>query len=325
MKTLRPLAYIAVVTLIFFVGDRIFASLVDRLVSASEFRFSRLYRGDLNYDVVVIGDSRAVHSIYAPGLSERLCRSVLNISYNGMSTEVAEAVLRDYLDRNAAPKAVMIEVSNVTRGNDLLNDMRLYAGQPNHLADLIRRYDPWTATWMSLSHLYAFNNEMMLRALYYLRRSDQDWVLGGDMFMTPEVIAKLNPAIYPPPRSRPESVAALKRLVRDLEERHIRPILFIAPYHPVYGHFAPTFATWERQLQDEIGPDNKIVDLSHALQENDDFADVQHVNINGSRRMIDLVAPKLGKLMPLQSASQCPASSPPSATLAGADAAAAAQ
>jgi len=317
VKTLRPLCYIATVALLFFVGDRVLSSLIERLVSASEFRFSRLYRGDLNYDLLVIGDSRAVHSIYAPGLSQRLCRSVLNIAYNGMSTEVAEAVLRDYLDRNAPPKAVLIEVSSVTRSNDLLNDMRLYAGHANHVAALIRRDDPRTATWMSLSHLYAFNNEMTLRALYYLKRTDQDWVLDGDTQMTPEVVAKLNPATYPPPRSRPESVAALKRLVRDLEQRHIRPILFIAPYHPVYGRLAPTFAAWERQLQDEVGADNKIVDLSQALQANDEFADVQHVNFNGSRHVLDLVASGLAALMPLQTASQCPVRVPPAATLAG--------
>lgn len=318
MKTLRPLAYLALIAALFLAGDRLLSSVLERAISGSEFRYSRLYRGNLNYDVLAIGDSRAVHSIYAPGLSQRLCRSVLNIAYNGMSMEIAEAVLRDYLERNAPPKAVLIEVSNVTRRNDLLNDMRLYAGEPNHVAALIRRDDAWMAAWMGLSHLYAFNNEMTLRALYYHRRSDQDWVMNGDMRMTPEVVAKLNPANYPPPRSRPGNVAALKRLVQDLEERHIRPILFIAPYHPAYRRLAPTFAAWERQLQDEIGPANKIVDLSQALPANDDFADVQHLNMNGSRHMLDLVANGLAAAMPVQTASQCPLPALPTATLAGA-------
>jgi hypothetical protein len=318
VKTLRPLAYIALVAMLFVAGDRLLAALLERAVDGSEFRYSRLYRGNLNYDVLAIGDSRAVHSIYAPALSQRLCRSVLNLAYNGMSTEIAEAVLRDYLERNAPPKAVLIEVSSVTRRNDLLNDIRLYAGEPDHVAALLRRDDPWTATWMGLSHLYAFNNEMTLRALYYHGRSDQDWVMSGDVRMTPEVVAKLNPANYPPPRSRAGNVAALKRMVEELAERHIRPILFIAPYHPAYRRLAPSFAAWERQLQDEIGPANKIVDLSQALPANDDFADVQHVNFNGSQHMVDLVAKGLAPAMPVQTVSQCPAPTLPTATLAGA-------
>lgn len=59
-----------------------------------------------------------------------------------MSPKVEEAITRDYLDRNATPKTVLIEVSNVTGDDDLLNDVRLYARESPRLRELVRRDAP---------------------------------------------------------------------------------------------------------------------------------------------------------------------------------------
>src|SRR6185312_4505509 len=109
MKRLGPLAYLALVLALFVAGDRVIAFALGEIVSHSEFRFSRVYRGGLDFDVLVVGDSRGVHSIFAPELSKRLCRPVFNMAFNGMSTETEEALVRDYLDRNKPPKVVLIE------------------------------------------------------------------------------------------------------------------------------------------------------------------------------------------------------------------------
>lgn len=298
MRTLRPLRYLVVFACLFLLGDRVFSAALGHLVSRSEFRFSRLYRGGLDYDVLVLGDSRAVHSVFAPDMSERLCRTVLNLGYNGMSAEIAEAILRDYLDANAPPKAVLIEVSNVLQDNDLLQDLRLYARSPSHLASLMRQEDPWTARWIAVSHLYAFNNEMMLRALYYLGHGDQDWILGSDNQMSAAFLANLRPELFPTPRSRPAEVAALKRIIGELRARHIEPVLFIAPYYPAYRKFEPDFVAWERGLQRDVGEDNPIMDLSQSVRAAAAFADILHVNFTGSRSILGQLAGRLSAALP---------------------------
>jgi hypothetical protein len=50
--------------------------------------------------VIVIGDSRGVHSFYAPRLEQLTGRPALNLSFNSMSMPIAEALLADYLERN---------------------------------------------------------------------------------------------------------------------------------------------------------------------------------------------------------------------------------
>lgn len=306
MKRLGPISYLLLVAALFVAGDRALSYGLREIVSHSQFRFSRIYHGGLDDDVLVIGDSRAVHSIFAPELSKRLCRPVFNMGFNGMSTEIAEALVRDYLDNNSPPKAVLIEVTSVTRDNGLLSEMRLYARPGNHVAALIRREEPLTPLWLAISHLYAFDDELMLRAAYNLRRSDQDWVLAEGAGMTPEVIAKLRPDWFPPPVARPANVAALQRLVRDLSARGIAVVPFIAPYHPVYAKFAPHLDRFVRQLQAEIGRTQKIVDLSHYLEQNDDFADVVHVNLRGSLAVTEAMAERLDAALRRQTARECP-------------------
>jgi len=307
MKRLGPVGYLLLVGALFLAGDRSLSYALDQVVTHSQFRFSRVYHGGLDADVLVVGDSRAVHSIFAPELGKRLCRPVFNMGFNGMSTEIAEALVRDYLDRNAPPKAVLIEVSNVTRDNALLSEMRLYAEPGSHMAALLERDEPRTRLWLTLSHLYAFDDELMLRAAYNLRRSDQDWVLAEGAGMSPQVIAKLSPGRYPPLVARPANVAALQRLVRDLGERGIAVIPFIAPYHPVYETLVPHLDRFVRQLQAEIGTGTGIVDLSRALTENDDFADVVHVNLRGSLAVTDRLAERLEPTLPRETARECPA------------------
>jgi hypothetical protein len=312
MKAWKPWAYLAAIALLFFAGDRLIAAGLDNLVERSDFRLSKIYRGGLDSDVVVIGNSRAVHAIVAPEMSEQLCRSVFNAAYNGMSMEVTDAVIQDYLDRNKPPQVALIEVSNATTDNNIAKEMRLFARSGRHLAELVEQLDPRASLWMSISHLYRFNNELTLRAMHYLGRTDQDWVM-QDNPMTPEVIANLRPEWYPEPTMRPAAVAALKRIVHVLKARNVEPVLFIAPYHPVHQKLVPSYQQWVEALQREIGNDTKIINMSRYLTANEDFSDVVHMNIHGSRIVMSALAERLKTALPVQTASKC---TYPSATVA---------
>jgi hypothetical protein len=303
-KKLRPLAYIGIVALLFFAGDRGLSFVLSELVARSEFRFSRLYDGGLDYDVLVVGNSRAVHSIFAPDLSRGLCHSVFNIAYNGMSPEIEEAIVRDYLDHNDPPEAVLIEVSNVTGGNDLLNDVRLYADRSPRLQSLLWREAPMTSLWMKVSHLFAFNNELTLRALYYLHHTDQDWILDSGAQISRDVIAHLHPELYGQPQLRPAEVAALQRLTEYLRARHVQLILYVAPYHPAYVRLGPGYRAWLAQLQREIGGP-EIVDLSQRLSSDDDFADLVHVNSTGGEAVTAMMAERLQRRLGREPHGQC--------------------
>lgn len=311
----RPFLYLALVALIFFAGDRAGAWLLDRAVAASDFRFARMYRGGLDNDVLVIGDSRAVHSIYAPELSAKLCRSVFNAGFNGMSGEIAKAVVEDYLDHNKPPKAVLIEVSDAADDTDLIKEMRLFGRSPGHLHDLVRRLDPWERVWSAISHLYAFDNELTLRSLYYLRHGDQDWIM-YDRPMTPDVIAAIPRDRYAQWHIRPESREALRQLAEELEARHIAPVLYIAPFHPAFHKLVPQYEAWVHDFQRELGPGLPIIDLSSRFSDNDYFSDIVHTNLRGSRVVMDVLAQRLRQMLPPDTARACPLGSAPAAAAA---------
>ena len=240
--------------------------------------------------------------------------SVFNAGFNGMSTEIAEAVVEDYLARNAPPKAVLIEVSDVGDAPDLLNEMRLYARDGGAARQLLARLDPRQLFWSGVSHLYAFNNEMTLRALYYEQKPDQDWIL--DATTNEEAISHVDWQSYAEWRPRPGNVASLKRLVADLRRRGIAPILFLAPYHPMHQWMVPNFARRVSELERELGPGTPVLDLSTSLTGDRYFADVLHTNIEGALALAPILSDRVLMSEGAQPAKSCATPAPPQRTAA---------
>ncbi len=309
MRRLAPFAYLALVLALLFAGDRAGGFVLGRLVDRSEFRFSRIYRGGIDADILAVGDSRAVHSVYAPAIGKDTCMSVFNAGFNGMSTEIATAVVEDYLAHNAPPKAVLIEVSDVGDAPDLLSEMRLYARDGGATHELVARLDPRQLFWSEVSHLYRFNNEMTLRALYYERRPDQDWIL--DATTNPEAIRHVDWQPYAEWRPLEDNVAALKRLVADLRGRGIAPILFLAPYHPMHQKMVPGFARRVAELERELGPETPVLDLSTSLDGDKYFADVLHLNIAGALALAPILSDRVLAREGEKPATACSSVAPP--------------
>jgi hypothetical protein len=278
------------------VGDRTAAWVIDGAVAMSQFRYSLVYKGGLSYDILVVGNSRAVHSVFAPEMSEKVCLSVFNAAFDGMSGDLMEALLLDYLDHNASPKAVLIEVSNATQGPNLASEMRLFA--KGHLRAVVDRLTPFAPWWESVSHLYRFDNEMTLRALYYRHRSDQDWIASGPP-MTDEVISNLKRLQWD---TNAAGFAAIVRLGHELRDRGITPIFYVAPLHPVFGRLVPEYDRVFKEMAVQLGPEFPIIDMSTAIRDNGKFVDVLHTNIFGSR----VVMTRLSKVLDDTIGKHCP-------------------
>ena len=158
-------------------GDHVLASVLHRLLVHSQFRYSRLYRGGNDADVLIIGDSRGVHSFYAPAIEELAGLRAFNLSYNSLSPHIAEALLLDYLDHNRAPKVVIIEATSVITTGAVAGELRTYANLSPRVAAIYGAAHPIAARAARLFWLYPLNSEFFLEALHYMRRTDQDWIL----------------------------------------------------------------------------------------------------------------------------------------------------
>ncbi len=276
----RTLARLALLALLVGAGDRFFAWGFARVLARSQFRFSLLQRGGQAARVIVLGDSRAVNGFYAPELARLLDAPVLNLGYNGMSTRIGEAVLRDYLARNAPPRLLVLEITNVNEEDYALADLRSYWNGCPELGRLAAGVFPVQHAATRLSHLYSLNGEMPLRALYYLRRSDQDWV--NRYRIEPGLIAATRAAPGFSLTAREENLAALGRTVRLARSAGIDVRLVATPYLPDYFVRITNWTTWIACIHRAAGGGERIWDYTGADDNPDHFADRVHLNDLGA-------------------------------------------
>jgi len=277
----RAVIWILALVTVTIAGDHLLAWGLEQVLVRSQFRYSRLYRGGNNAEILVLGDSRGVHSFYAPAIEELTGVRALNLSYNSMSPRIAEAILLDYLERNRAPKIVIIEVTCMHVTGTLTSELRTYASLSPRLAALYAEQHPVAARAARLFRLFPLNSEFFLEALHYMRRSDQDWIHHDVMPASLRAQRGGGWNIQP----RPENVDALVRIVRVLRERGIEPRLIIAPYG---GEGVPVNL---ELVADVIGSRTgvRVSNYGGAIADLDDFADHVHLNERGSRVFLSLM------------------------------------
>jgi hypothetical protein len=276
----RALVWLVILTAVIIAGDHLLAVVLRQALVRSQFRFSRLYRGGNDADIVILGDSRGVHSFYAPALEELTGHRVLNLSYNSMSPPVAEAVLLDYLERNRAPRLVVIEVTSAITEGALTAELRTYAGMSPRMQALYAANHRVAAAAGRIFWLYPLNSELFLAALHYMRRTDQDWIFRESM-----------PADVRGPRGSwplvpvAGNAAVLGRMVRTLRARGIEVRLIAAPYAP--NKLPSNAAGFASLIAQQTG--EPVLDYVGAIDDLDDFADTVHLNERGSRTFLAML------------------------------------
>jgi len=257
-------------------GDRLLAAALQAALPHSQFRFSVAEHGGLPPNLLMLGNSRAVNGLYAPELARWSQLPVLNLAYNGMSTLVAEAVLRDYLGRNAAPKLLVLEVSNVQDPHQLLDGLMCYWSASPALAELADVRSPANRRAASWFHLYAFNGEVPLRALYFARRSDQDWI--NRYRISDALVAEARDGPDIELGAKPENLEALGRIGALARERGIPLRLIVAPYLPEYAAHVRNWDAWLERVRAAAGSAERVWDYSRAVSDTAHFADRLHLN-----------------------------------------------
>lgn len=277
------LTHLALLALVVFAGDRLLAAAAGRVLAQSQFRFALLQRGGQQASVLVLGDSRGVNGFYAPEIERRTGERVFNLSYNGMSARIAEAVLSDYLARNAAPRLLVLEVTNAGTADALLDGLMSYWNGCPALGRLAEAVSPKHRAAARLSHLYAVNGEVPLRALYYLRRSDQDWI--NRYRIEPALLASVpnEPAFTL--AARPENLDALRRMVALARGRGIAVRLIVTPYLPGHIAHATNREEWLARIGGVTG--ERVWDYSTAIADPGCFADRLHLNDRGAEPFVD--------------------------------------
>lgn len=280
---LRRAFFVSALLVLFFVGDRLLAWGLERLLLSSEFRYSRVYAGRAKADIVILGNSHAVNAFFAPEIERLTGQNALNLGYNGLSARLAEVIFSDYLERNAAPKLLIIEPSCVSGENRVIKQFKLYTGQSARLRAAFRELDWNQAVVTELLHAYRYNNEMFHRSLFYLGRSDNDWV--NRYRFNPEVLTTLDrsrDAASRWPMPSKEQLDALCRMISLAKSHGIGVRVVFSPHHPAVVEGVEEFERWRKAVLDGLPPDVAVHDFSNRLRENALFADLGHINYEGN-------------------------------------------
>jgi hypothetical protein len=271
--------------LLTFTGDRLGGLVLESIVKGSQFRYSRMYRGEAAADILLVGNSRGL-SFYQPYMEEYTGKSTFNLSYRAMPMDLADALVRDYFDAYEAPELMLIDVTVCDRNNaELIAGFNCYTPFSDRLSNLIYATNSEIAIGGKVSHLFRNNSEVFQRALYYYNRLDEDWLLSREI--SQRQISDVTSVENPTVELVPEMVQRLAILVQDAQAKGVEVRLVVCPYYLPYANKIVNLDEMITQVESITGL--KVYDYSRSIASEVEFGDYHHINVKGSKTFISLL------------------------------------
>ena len=268
--------------LLLFAGDRLASHFLQKQVEQSQFRYSRLYRGDAAADILLVGNSRGLN-FYQPYIEEVTGKTTFNLSYNGLPMDVAKVLVVDYLDRYPPPKKMVVDITNCDRLNDdLLAGFLTYSEYSFRLDTLIHNKLPEVWWGARVSALTRYNNEIFHRALYHRNKTDTDWL--RDFVISGKRAAEAGNDPYDL-QIHPYLIRQLKEAVNAARDKGVGVQLVIGPYFP--GYVVNNLDALKAAAEQATGL--PVRDYRSALGDQTGFSDFRHLNKRGAKAYIDLM------------------------------------
>ncbi|EMR01855.1 hypothetical protein ADICEAN_03014 [Cesiribacter andamanensis AMV16] len=260
-----------------FIGDRLLGAGLEWLLLESNFRYSRLYGGTAQADVVVLGNSRG-HAFYEPEMEKLSGRTIFNLSYNALPISVGRALVEDYLDRYT-PSVLVVDVSMLTKTEEqITNSFKAYESLSPRLDKLIERSSEETSTASQIFSLYRFNSEVFHRALYYLAKTDDDWILDKQISATMARNSRdLDRVSF---RITKDRMRDLRHIIEVAERKGVTVNLVMGPYYPGYLKKISNLDQFLATIETATG--YEVEDYSGLIRQDAMFSDYLHLNKDGS-------------------------------------------
>ena len=282
---MRKALWIPACLLLFFVGDRLGGYILSKIAAESNFRYARLYQGKAEADILLLGNSRGL-IFYQPYIEEKTKKSTLNLSYNSMPIDLGKVMVSDYLKNYKTPELLIIDVTMCDRHNEkLIAGFNTFSGYSEDLNYLIKEKSEKSWYGGKVSNLYKYNSEVFQRTLYYLKKSDEDWL--NDRVISPTMQANVDQDPAVELTIDEYLLTQLNDLVQLAESKGVKVELVVNPYYPPYVKKMRAFHDFIGKIRAKTN--KQVRDYSDALTAVNGFADYQHLNKEGSKEYIDLL------------------------------------
>ncbi|BBM87314.1 hypothetical protein [Candidatus Uabimicrobium amorphum] len=281
----NPKVWTLLFVTVVFVGDRIIGEVLKYTVQKSQFRYSRLYGKTAHSKYILIGNSRGL-VFHSPTIAQKTKQKVINLSYNSMPTELACALIRDYLEIYPAPKYILWEITMLNyNSKKLIANFTPYQSSQN-IGPLVAQKYPKLYWWCNFSHIYRYRGEVFLRVLYYMFKNDQNWVLHqeGNIQQIKKSIAQIESVTF---RADNKDLEKIKELALFAKSKNCEIKLMIQPLFPDFVPKVKNLQMWKEKITQRTGL--KIYDYSQAQFPENYFVDRVHLNKKGAKAYSQLL------------------------------------
>ena len=271
----RLLIFLLLIAASAFAIDRAVSFAARWAVESSPNRFSALYFGEMEAEILILGNSRADSHLDPGWIEAETGLRTVNLGLGGNHMALSAALFEDYLDRHPAPRFAIIEVSSATEDLDDMGDFIVFSYASDRLSSLAREIAPKIHFGAkALNGLY-FNNDMFFRVVKDLIQPP-----GGSRLlpqtMAPELWERRLP-IKPAPSA---NVEALRRIAALARERDVALIPIIAPYGVVPQNI-DGLAEMIAMAEAAVAP-WPVRSYATAIDDPSMFANPTHLNRSGS-------------------------------------------
>ncbi len=274
--------WIPIFLVVAFVGDRVAGYVLKQAVDSSEFRYSRMYTGAAQSDVVFLSNSRGLN-FYQPFIEETSGLSTLNLSYNAMPADLGAVLLADYLDLYGPPKALVLDVTFLDRDNpELVQDFKLYGQYSPRIDSLVRLANDHTYWGTKISHLTRYGGEVAQRMFYYLGKSDEDWLL--DRQIAAQVVQDTAGLEDYRIDIQTDRITAITKVLDRYRLAGTQVELVVNPYFPPFARTIQNLDSLEQAVTKATGL--PVHDYSRSIQGVEYFGDYQHLNKLGAEKYL---------------------------------------
>ncbi|HTE02164.1 MAG TPA: hypothetical protein VK668_22905 [Mucilaginibacter sp.] len=260
-----------------YVVYTVFKKVLD---SKSKFRITRYFRSP-KHKYFVLGNSRGVNSINEKYATEKLKLDIINLSFNGMPYQNMAAILTDVNSKNTNA-VIFVEISCLNN-NEFDNSYSYYSSN----STIIKKQ--FSGSVYNMFNLLRLDNELFLRNIYYLKKSDNDWV--NNYTITQSIIDKIKTdTSFKIAPNKDLFATRLAELQKTCNDHGNRLVYFLAPYYPGYLYKISDYNSVLSYMS-ENSKTYQFINLNKEKMTDDMFADRLHTNVKGSVLLTtDLVA-----------------------------------
>ncbi|MEM7783715.1 MAG: hypothetical protein AAF939_03545 [Planctomycetota bacterium] len=270
-----------------FAGDRLGGEILEKIFLGTQFRFAQIYNGQLEADIVILGNSRGIHMFHPPSVAEVTGQKVANISFNGMPAQMLPMIWKDYLEHHQPPQILVLEVSCIGVIDRLgsLEQFSILIDQNPDIASLFADRNPVHYWGCQISRLFRYNSLLFMRSQMFRFRSDQDWIQNS--IINPEMLAASFEESNQHAKKLESNLVAIQKVIQIAKEHNVVVKPIVAPYLPEFFARLEGFDDWYQWTRQKL--DMPLANYTLALEDPDCFSDHLHLNAGGAAALATLL------------------------------------